>query len=409
MHYLSIAAIALGLVVLFLALAALGRAWLGWVLAIGGALFLWGWPAPGEPIVFWSVAGVFLAIVAVTGIVPLRRIALSRVLLKVVGGILPKMSETERAALEAGTVGWDGELFSGEPGWRALAERKLPALPAREQAFLDGPVEELCRILDDERVTREGDLPPEAWNLIKSKGFMGLIIPEEYGGLGMSALAHSQVVVKLSSRCITAAVSVMVPNSLGPAELLLHYGTEEQKRHYLPRLARGEEVPCFALTEPGAGSDAASMKARGIVCKGNYRGREVLGMRLSWSKRYITLAPIATVVGLAFKLRDPEHLLGGEVELGITCALIPADTPGVETGRRHDPLGIPFLNGPTTGENVFVPLEFIIGGAANAGKGWGMLMQCLSAGRGISLPSLSVGAAQLSVRAVGAHATVREQ
>jgi acyl-CoA dehydrogenase len=378
-------------------------------LALAGALILWSLSTPSSPLLFWSVTGLFLALVAVTGIVPLRRAILGRPLLKLVGGILPTMSETERAALEAGTVGWDGELFSGSPNWRALAERQIPGLSAREQAFLAGPVEELCRMLDDERVTREGDLPTEAWDLIKTKGFMGMIIPSEFGGLGMSALAHSQVVTKLSSRCITAAVTVMVPNSLGPAELLLHYGTEEQKQHYLPRLARGEEIPCFALTEPSAGSDAASMKASGVVVKGNYQGREVLGMRLNWDKRYITLAPVATVVGLAFKLHDPDHLLGGEVDLGITCALIPAETPGVETGRRHDPLGIPFMNGPTTGQDVFVPLDFIIGGPKNAGKGWSMLMQSLSAGRGISLPSLSVGAAQLSTRTVGAYATVREQ
>jgi acyl-CoA dehydrogenase len=238
---------------------------------------------------------------------------------------------------------------------------------------------------------------------------MGMIIPREHGGLGFSAQMHSLVVVALSSRCLTAAVTVMVPNSLGPAELLLHYGTEEQKRHYLPRLAKGIEVPCFALTEPGAGSDAASMRASGVVCKGTYEGREVLGMRLNWTKRYITLAPVATVLGLAFKLRDPDRLLGGEVDLGITCALIPVDTPGVELGARHDPLGVPFMNGPTQGEDVFVPLECIIGGRAMAGGGWRMLMQCLAAGRGISLPSLATGASQLAARTSGAYATVREQ
>ncbi|MEO6709519.1 MAG: acyl-CoA dehydrogenase family protein, partial [Planctomycetota bacterium] len=243
MHFLQLALIALGLLVLFLGLAAAGRAWWGWVLAIGGALFLWGWPAPEWPVVFWSVAGVFLFVVLLTGIVPLRQLAVSGTLLKIVGGILPKMSETERAALEAGSVGWDGELFSGAPDWRALADRKIPPLSDRERAFLAGPVEDLCRLLDDERVTNEGDLPPEAWELIKSQGFMGMIIPREFGGLGMSALAHSQVVVKLSSRCLTAAVTVMVPNSLGPAELLLHYGTQEQKSHYLPRLAKGLEMP----------------------------------------------------------------------------------------------------------------------------------------------------------------------
>src|SRR5688572_23190258 len=280
MHFLSLVLIFLSLCAVFLGLAAVGRAWLGWVLAIGGALVLWSLSTPSSAVFFWIVAGLFLVVVAITGIVPLRRAVLSGHALRLVGAILPKMSETERAALEAGTVGWDGELFSGSPDWRALANQQIPGLSAREQAFLAGPVEDLCRMLDDERVTREGDLPAEAWELIKSQGFMGMIIPREFGGLGMSALAHSQVVTKLSSRCLTAAVTVMVPNSLGPAELLLHYGTEEQKRHYLPRLARGEEVPCFALTEPGAGSDAASMKASGVVSKGMYQGREVLGMRL---------------------------------------------------------------------------------------------------------------------------------
>lgn len=409
MQFLSIALLALSLAAVFLGLAAAGRAWLGWVLAICGILGLWWLSTPTYVNAFWSVAGVFLVLVLITGIVPLRRAILSPVILRIVGAILPKMSATERSALEAGTVGWDGELFSGAPNWRALADRKIIGLTEREQEFLAGPVEDLCRLVDDDRVTREGDLSPEVWELIKTQGFMGMIIPREYGGLGMSALAHSQVVVKLSSRCITAAVTVMVPNSLGPAELLLHYGTDAQKKHYLPRLARGEEVPCFALTEPGAGSDASSMAATGVVCRGTYEGREVLGMRLNWSKRYITLAPVATVIGLAFKLHDPERLLGGEVERGITCALIPASLPGIETGERHDPLGVPFMNGPTTGVDVFVPLDCIIGGADNAGLGWNMLMQSLSAGRGISLPSLSVGAAQLSVRAVGAYASIREQ
>ena len=409
MQFLSFLLLAVALAIVFLGLASAGRAWLGWVLAVAGGLCCWWLQGATPRLLFWIVSGCAGLLALTTGLPPLRRVLFTSSILRLIGAILPKMSETERAALEAGTVGWDGELFSGSPNWRALAEGKIPGLSAREQAFLDGPVEDLCRLLDDEQVTADGDLPPEAWQRIKSQGFMGMIIPESYGGLGMSALAHSQVVVKLSSRCLTAAVTVMVPNSLGPAELLLHYGTDEQKRHYLPRLARGEEVPCFALTEPFAGSDAASMRAKGVVCRGTWQGRDVLGMRLTWSKRYITLAPVATVVGLAFKLFDPDRLLGGETDLGITCALIPADVPGVETGRRHDPLGIPFMNGPTTGTDIFVPLEFIIGGPANAGKGWSMLMQCLSAGRGISLPSLSVGAAQLSVRAVGAHATVREQ
>jgi acyl-CoA dehydrogenase len=236
-----------------------------------------------------------------------------------------------------------------------------------------------------------------------------MIIPEEYGGLGFSALAHSAVITKLSSRSVTAAVTAMVPNSLGPAELLLHYGTPQQKQHYLPRLASGEEVPCFALTEPEAGSDATAQRSEGIVCRGTFEGREVVGMRLHWSKRYITLAPVATVLGLAFRLRDPDHILGDTEDLGITCALLPVRLPGVKIGERHDPLGIPFMNGPTFGTDVFAPLDFIIGGPTMAGKGWRMLMDCLAAGRGISLPSLSVGASQLAARATSAYANVREQ
>ncbi len=264
-------------------------------------------------------------------------------------------------------------------------------------------------MVNEWEVFQAGDLPPEVWDFIARHRFFGMIIPEEYGGLEFSAAAHSAVVTKLASRSATVAVTVMVPNSLGPAELILHYGTEEQKRQYLPRLASGEDIPCFALTGPEAGSDAAATQSVGIVCRGTYLGEEVLGMRLNWRKRYITLGPVATLIGLAFRLRDPDGLLGGEEDLGITCALIPADLPGIEIGARHDPMGVPIHNGPTCGYDVFVPLDFIIGGRERAGQGWRMLMESLAAGRSISLPSLAGASAELAARVVGAYATVREQ
>ncbi len=386
-----------------------GRTWLAWVLpgtAVLILLALQSWPPSA---LFWVVAVLFAAAAILTGVESLRRALLTPLVMKLIAPILPRMSETEKAALDAGTVWWDADLFSGDPEWQKLLDFRPRDLSERERAFLAGPVEELCSVLDDHRVQREGDLPPAVWKFIKEKGFLGMIIPEAHGGLGFSALAHSAVVTRLSSRCVTAAVTVMVPNSLGPAELLLHYGTDAQKQHYLPRLARGEEIPCFALTEPGAGSDAASLQSVGVVCRGQWNGAEVLGMRLTFEKRYITLAPIATVVGLAFQMRDPDRLLGGEEHIGITCALIPRDTPGMNAGERHDPLGVPFMNGPLWGRDMFVPLEYIIGGPPMAGKGWRMLMQSLAAGRGISLPSMSCGASQLAVRTVGAYATVREQ
>lgn len=395
------------LLLVFLGCAYAGRAFWGAIAAAVLGLFLF---RAQLPLGLVQALGAGLALVALLfGVRPLRSALLGRTILKTVGGILPRMSATEKEALDAGSVWWDGELFSGAPRWKRLLEFRGKGLTERERAFLDGEVVELCGMLDDHEVTRTGDLSSEAWDFIKRKGFMGMIIPESYGGLGFSAEAQSAVIARLSAHCGTASVTVMVPNSLGPAELLLHYGTPEQRNRLLPRLARGEEVPAFALTEPGAGSDAASMSASGVVCRGTYEGREVLGMRLDWSKRYITLAPVATLLGLAFKLRDPDHLLGEETELGITCALIPTDLEGVETGRRHDPLGVPFMNGPTEGHDVFVPLDFIIGGPENAGKGWRMLMQSLAAGRGISLPSLSSGAAQLCTRVTGAYATLREQ
>lgn len=387
----------------------IGRAKAAWVVPLILGLGWWSARVGGLSPGLWLVG--LLATAALVGLAwaPARRKLLTPTIMKALAPMFPALSSTEREALEAGTVWWDAELFSGSPRWERLLGQQVPGLDEREQAFLDGPCEELCRMIDDWEVVRSDDLPAEVWQFLKREGFLGLIIPEEYGGKGFSARANSAVVAKVSSRSVTAAVTVMVPNSLGPAELLLHYGTEEQKRHYLPRLASGEDVPCFALTEPGAGSDAGSMTSNGVVCRGTYEGEEVLGMRLTWSKRYITLNAVATVLGLAFKLYDPDGLLGGEEDLGITCALIPRETPGVIADQRHDPLGVPFINGPTRGEDVFVPLDYIIGGAANAGKGWRMLMDSLAAGRGISLPAQSCGAAELTVRTVGAYATIREQ
>ena len=325
--------------------------------------------------------------------------------------MLPSMSDTEREALEAGTVWWDGELFTGRPDWSKLLSAKAPQLTAEEQAFLDGPCEELCRMLDEWDIThRRADLPPQVWDFLKKKGFFAMIIPKKYGGLEFSAYAHSCVLVKLASRSATCSSTVAVPNSLGPAELLLHYGTEEQKNHYLPRLARGEDVPCFALTGPRAGSDAASIPDTGVVCRGIHDGHEVVGIRLNFSKRYITLAPVATVIGLAFKLYDPDKLLGGDrTDYGITCALIPRGTPGVTIGRRHFPLNVPFQNGPLSGKDVFVPLDAIIGGPKMAGQGWRMLVEQLSVGRCISLPSNSAGGAKAGVYASTAYARIRKQ
>jgi acyl-CoA dehydrogenase len=324
--------------------------------------------------------------------------------------MLPSMSKTEQEALEAGNVWWDGELFSGMPDWSRLKNLPKPQLKPDEQAFLDGPTEELCRLLDDWQITHElADMPPNVWQYIKEQKFFAMIIPKEFGGLGFSPLANSMILAKLASRNTTAASTIGVPNSLGPAELLLHYGTDEQKQHWLPRLASGEEIPCFALTSPRVGSDATALVDTGVVCKGSYEGREIVGIRLNWDKRYITLAPIATVVGLAFKLYDPEHLIGDVDDYGITAALVPTNLPGVEIGRRHLPVGIPFQNGPTRGHDVFVPLDAIIGGTKMAGQGWRMLVQQLAVGRSIVLPSNALGGAQAAVYASGAYAKLRRQ
>jgi acyl-CoA dehydrogenase len=339
-----------------------------------------------------------------------RRDRIVRPMLAFYRGMVPSMSSTEREALEAGTVWWEGELFSGAPDWTQLNDSPAPELSPEEQDFLDGPTEQLCSLIDEWETTHtRADLSEEVWAFMKSQGFFAMIIPRQYGGKEFSAYAHSCVLTKIASHSATAASTVAVPNSLGPAELLLHYGTEEQKDYYLPKLASGQAIPCFALTGPNAGSDAASIPDHGVICRGTYEGEQVLGMRLNWDKRYITLAPVATVLGLAFKLYDPDHLLGDKEELGITAALIPTQLPGITIGRRHLPLNVPFQNGPTQGKNVFVPLDCIIGGPAMAGEGWRMLVECLSVGRSISLPANSTGGAKAAVHATGAYARIRKQ
>ena len=361
---------------------------------------------------WWKVAlwGLYLPHMLLN-IRPLRRYLISNRFLRIYKRMLPPMSTTEREALEAGTVWWDGELFTGGPDWNKLLSAKVPTLSAEEQAFIDGPCEELCRMINDWDIThRRADLPPELFDFIKKKGFWAMIIPKKYGGLEFSAYAHSCVVVKIASRSGTVASTVVVPNSLGPAELLMHYGTEEQRNHYLPRLARGDEIPCFGLTGPRAGSDAGSIPDTGVVCRGMYQGREVLGVRLNFSKRYITLAPIATLIGLAFRLFDPDKLLeGGETDYGITAALVPRNTPGITIGRRHFPLNGPFQNGPIRGRDVFVPLDAIIGGPKMAGQGWRMLVEQLSVGRCISLPSIATGGGKGALYSTGAYARIRRQ
>jgi acyl-CoA dehydrogenase len=360
---------------------------------------------------FQVIIVVLAAIVAVLGISPLRRLLVSSLILKFFCKILPQVSQTEQEALNAGTVWWDGELFNGNPDWHKLLDYPKPALTPEEQSFLDNETETLCSMLDDWDITHvRQDLPPQVWQYLKDKGFLGMIIPKAYGGLEFSAQMHSAVVTKVASRSTTGAVTVMVPNSLGPAELLLHYGTPEQKEKYLRGLAKGKEVPCFALTGPFAGSDAGAIPDYGIVCRGEFGGqKDVLGLRVTWEKRYITLAPVATLLGLAFKLYDPDHLLGREAERGITLALIPTDTHGVNVGRRHFPLNSAFQNGPTSGKNVFIPMDYIIGGQERIGHGWRMLMECLAAGRSISLPASATGGSKLAARTSGAYGRVRKQ
>ena len=324
--------------------------------------------------------------------------------------VLPSLSATEREAIEAGDVWWDADLFSGNPDWSKLLAFPKARLSPEEQAFLDGPVEELCRMLNEWEINWElRDLPPRVWDFLKAQKFFGMIIPKEHGGLGFSAYAHSEIIRKISTRSISGAVTAMVPNSLGPGELLHRFGTKEQQDYWLPRLAAAKEIPCFGLTSPEAGSDAAAMIDSGVVCRGKWQGREVLGIRLNWHKRYITLAPVATVLGLAFKLSDPDHLIGSHELLGITVALVPTDLPGVEIGRRHLPALHMFQNGPTWGRDVFIPVDHVIGGIEQAGKGWKMLMTALAAGRGISLPSLAAAGTAFAAHVCGAYARIREQ
>ncbi len=361
-----------------------------------------------------AIAGIawlaFIGIAVVSVVKSVRQSALSAPIFRIYKKLLPQMSQTEQEALEAGTVWWDGDLFSGKPDWNKLLDYPAPKLTAEEQAFVEGPTEELCSMVDEWQVSHElNDLPQNVWQFIKDKGFLGMIIPKEYGGMGFSAYAHSQVVMKISTRSSTAAISVMVPNSLGPGELLLHYGTPDQKNYYLPRLAKGLEIPCFALTAPEAGSDAASMPDVGIVCKQMWEGRETLGVSVTWEKRYITLGPVATILGLAFKCFDPDKLLGDKTDLGITCALIPTSHKGVNIGRRHFPLNGAFMNGPNSGKDVFIPMDWIIGGQPMLGEGWRMLMECLAAGRSISLPAQSIAAGKFASMACGAYSRVRQQ
>ena len=339
-----------------------------------------------------------------------RRDIITRPIFGAAKRALPTLSDTEREAIEAGDVWWDADLFSGSPDWNRLLGFKPAQLSIEEQQFLAGPVEELCDMLDDWKINWQlHDLPPEVWEFLKAKKFFAMIIPKEYGGLGFSNYAHSEVIRKLSSRSICAAVTAMVPNSLGPGELLLQFGTQAQQDYWLPRLASGQEIPCFGLTSPEAGSDAASMIDFGVVCRGTFEGQDVLGIRLNWHKRYITLAPIATVLGLAFKLRDPDHLIGEKDDIGITLALVPTNLPGVSIGRRHLPAMHVFQNGPNWGHDVFIPMDHVIGGVEQCGKGWKMLMSALAAGRGISLPSLSAAGAAFTADLTGAYARIREQ
>nr|WP_302473939.1 acyl-CoA dehydrogenase [Legionella sp. PL877] len=400
------------------------------ILAVAGATFLL--LARQASIAVWAISYILFALLvmkfASPGIIaqgflwliaaglilgsinPLRKQLVSRHLFRKISKLMPAMSATEREALEAGTVGWEGDLFSGAPDFNRLLNAPAVKLTEEENAFIEGSVNELCRMIDDWDITHvHTDMPAEIWQFIKEKGFLGMIIPKRYGGLGFSATAQFTILARLYGRSVTVGSSISVPNSLGPAELLLKYGTEEQKDYYLPRLADGREIPCFALTGPNAGSDAASIPDKGIVCRQEFNGQDVLGVRLTWNKRYITLCPIATVIGLAFRMFDPENLLGKGTDIGITLALIPANTPGVIKGRRHFPLNTGFLNGPTQGKDVFVPLDYLIGGAAMAGAGWRMLMECLSAGRAISLPSSAMGGSQAGALASGAYARVRKQ
>jgi acyl-CoA dehydrogenase len=383
---------------------------LAWTIAMGGTIGLFA--ASGAISTAGFVASLFLlaAIAGPLNYRPWRLRFFSIPFLQAYQRMIPAMSETEQTALAAGTVGWEGELFAGKPDWKKLQDIPFLELSVEEQAFLDGPVEELCDMLNQWEIThRDADLNPQTWEFLKKNRFFGMIIPKNYGGMGFSALAHRAVLQKISSVCPVAGSHVAVPNSLGPGELLVHYGTEEQKAYYLPRLVRGEEIPCFGLTGPTAGSDATSIPDYGIVSRGDYKGKSVVGIKLNFDKRYITLAPVATLVGLAFRLYDPEGLLGGKKDLGISLALVPRNTPGLVIGTRHLPLNVPFQNGPIRGKDVFVPLDALIGGIESAGQGWRMLVELLAVGRAISLPSCSTGGVKMAAFAAGAYARIRKQ
>lgn len=395
-----------------------------WAAIVGSIVVLLFLGFFSAPLIVWTVVGLallvgfgasstFIAIYVVLALVflikPIRTNLVSSFVMSIMKklGVVPAISATERAALEAGVVWIEKDLFSGNPNFENIMKEPYGKLTAEEEAFMKGPVEELCKMMHPWKIWKNRDLPVEVMNFIKQKGFLGMIIPKEYGGLGFTAMAHSEVVMKIASRSLPASITIMVPNSLGPAELLIHYGTEKQKNHWLPRLAKGEEIPCFGLTEPLAGSDAGSITSSGVVFK-DENGK--LCIRLNWNKRWITLASISTVIGLAFRLRDPENLLGKGEDLGITCALIPSTTPGVVIGRRHDPLTIPFHNCPTQGKDVVVTIEdAVVGGLSGVGIGWNMLMDCLAAGRGISLPAQSTGGAKLAYRVASSHSLVRKQ
>jgi acyl-CoA dehydrogenase len=367
--------------------------------------------------IIFSLNGLLMTILGLAALIcftfsaiPLRQKYISTPFFSMFKKMLPALSETEKEAIDAGTVWWDGQLFSGNPDWKSLTKIEMPRLSAEEQAFLDGPVNELCRMSDAWKINHDWNvIPDHIIDFILKNGFLAMIIPKEYGGLGLSGVAQSQVLIKISNTGAAITYAVAVPNSLGPGELLMKYGTEEQKNYYLPRLSEGKEIPCFALTGPTAGSDATSIPDTGVVCKGQWEGKEVIGMRLNFSKRYITLAPIATLVGLAFRLKDPDHLIGDIDDYGITCALLPRETEGLIIGRRHLPIGDAFLNGPLAGENIFVPLDYIIGGQEMAGKGWRMLVNCLSVGRCITLPTGGVAYSKRAVMGTTAYASLRRQ
>lgn len=387
-----------------------------WAVWAAAAVFVWQsgllsgefeLPSPGF---LGTLAWVPAAVLALLSVPALHRKLITDPAFKTIKGILPKVSDTEQRALDAGTVGFDAELFSGDPDWDKLRAVPPIVLTKEEQAFLDGPTEELCRMIDDWQVRfNEKEISEEIWDFVKSHGFLGMLISKAHGGLGFSAQAQSMILGKVASRSPDVATIVMVPNSLGPGELIEKYGTDDQKEHFLPRLAQGKEVPCFSLTGPTSGSDAATMRDIGYVEKGTHDGKETLGIRLSWDKRYITLGPKATLVGLAFRLFDPDNLLGKGEDLGITVAMIPADHPGVNIGRRHLPNGAAFPNGPNWAKDVFIPIDWIIGGADMAGEGWRMLMECLAAGRAISLPSSSTAGAKTMLRHTTAYGRIRKQ